>query len=293
MGIRLCKLRDRSGSSWQWEDSCSPTSDYSRALDSYSRALEGMSDVDPFSMRTFQVSDLKIGKNGFDPVEPSMRALLLEHLKLGTGSTIKALGGSRGGQNAGLWSIRDSAPRTPTHMKDLVIKLVKLGSQESEKFRALALRHPHIVKDPDLAFPIQIVRLLGMQGQKMHELIVMPKAPGVPLQDFIGEKWWSTSRSSHTQLMQVIEKVGGSVAEFHARYGNSQHCDLQVSNIFYDAETSQVTIIDLAHVGRKAKDNDVEHFCECLQLFSGAYGSAFVQTVKHFRKGYSSRCQLL
>merc|ERR1712178_150946 len=98
--------------------------------------------------------------------------------------------------------------------------------------------------------------------------------------------WWGQETAA---LMQIMEKVGTCLAEFHQKHNNSQHGDFQPSNIFYDETDGSIAFIDLVGIGPEGAclDNDVEHFLQSLNLISRAYGPKFLEDAQtHFRSGY-------
>lgn len=241
------------------------------------------------SRSDLNVCHMEISQLAFDPTHPSIRPRLLRLLNMGVESSITALDGCRGGQNSGIWSISDCSG-APDDTKELIIKLVRPEAGEGEKLVRLASKYPDILEDKSLGFPFTIVNCIGANQATLYQLIVMRKVPGVPFQDYIGEKWWSRSPQAHADLFRVTKKLGEKLAQFHERYDGAQHGDFSASNIFYDEASDMITFIDLADIGPKhLLNNDADHFIMCMEIVSAAYGRAFKdQTQRYFSSGYSS-----
>lgn len=242
------------------------------------------------SRSTLNVCQMEISHLDFDPTHPSVRARLLRLLNVGFSSTIRALDGSRGGQNNGIWSITDSSLGPEDDAQELILKLVKPEAGEGEKLLKLASKYPDIIEDRSLAFPFRIVNCVGTSQSTLYQLIVMRKVPGVPFQDYIGQKWWSRSPRDHDDLFRVTMKLGQKLAQFHERYDGAQHGDFSASNIFYDEASDMISFIDLADIGpQDILKNDADHFIKCMEIVSAAYGAAFKdQTQRYFSSGYTS-----
>eukprot|EP00427_Karlodinium_veneficum_P020832 CAMPEP_0169114796 /NCGR_PEP_ID=MMETSP1015-20121227/28968_1 /TAXON_ID=342587 /ORGANISM="Karlodinium micrum, Strain CCMP2283" /LENGTH=353 /DNA_ID=CAMNT_0009177141 /DNA_START=213 /DNA_END=1278 /DNA_ORIENTATION=- len=183
-------------------------------------------------------------------------------------SLLEELKGNCGGLNQGVWVVKDNSQK-------FMLKLVKGVNSfgmptEGEKFFRILNEHPGISTDQTLSFPVKIIRLVSLGQGKLYELIVMRKAPGALLSEHI-----ATMRSENRvqQLLQIFEQCGQFLAEFHACYDNKQHNDFQPSNIFYDPVTSRFTLIDLADMGPKIHEADVERFANALAFFRIAMDS--------------------
>jgi len=239
---------------------------------------------------TLHAGNLELADDGvFDPLQPEFSEKLFQMLGVGDGATAEKLPGFQGGLNEGVWALRE-APGVDGHSQEWIMKLVR-GKRlvpalptEAENLDRLVSEHPGIVADALLAFPIRTVGCLGTSG-KAYDLIVMRRAPGERLAEVICHMWYA---GRHEDLWVVIQRVGAAVAEFHARYLNSQHGDMQPSNIFWDESSQQVTFIDVGGMGVPVERGDVDHFAHAVQLLATAYGNDFEADCLHaFQSGYS------
>jgi len=210
----------------------------------------------------------------------AVQSQLFQKLGLSANTTIQRLC-QPGGRNLGVWLLHDR-----TSARHLVAKLVAGEFNEGDQFVRLANEWPNIVNDPLLAFPMCILQEKRPSGARAFDLIVMNPAAGLPLADAIGTLWYS---GQNAKVLQIMEKTGACLGQFHARYSNRQHGDFQPSNVFYDARTDAITFIDLADIGRtNITSNDVQHFLESIRIISAAYGPQFCQLAQsHFQTGYS------
>jgi len=178
-------------------------------------------------------------------------------------------------------------------VKDLVLKLVKcsrLGPRcltEAENFVKLNNDHPKISKDPLVAFPVRIFKCHGPGPERPHryDLVVMWKVTGERMAEFIAHKWYA---KEFDDLWQVFERVGQTLASFHQRYGDSQHGDFQPSNVFYDQETGDMSLIDIGGMGVPTSETDFEHFNKALKLLADVYGSQLLTGQKSFETGHTA-----
>jgi len=189
-----------------------------------------------------------------------------------------------GGRNNGCWSMHSGS-------QELILKLVKASHHEGEQLLDLARRFPAIVHDPTISFPSHVFRCVDCSGAHRFDLIVMVRAAGVSLAEFICEAWYA---KRVPQLMRVLEKLGSQLHEFHMRYCNSQHGDFHVSNIFYDKATDTITFIDIADVGSASSNlnPDKQHFLKSLQAICQSYGATFLAEASGaFELGYRSKAR--
>jgi len=256
--------------------------------------------------RALEVDELVFTVAPFDPLrEPALRNQIVSQLGLGNRASMEAMQGFRGGLNEGVWFLSDpdrqpSGPskdgRSRSGSEDLVLKLVRCHRiasgvlTEAENFIKIYKDHPGIVNDPCVAFPCKIFHCVGPTGQIANDLIVMRKVRGERLAEKIAHLWY---RNQVPQLMQILQKLGGQLALYHGRYGkdgnsgNAQHGDFQPSNIFYDEESDQISLIDIGGMGVPTKDNDCDHFTNSLRLLSDAYGQRLShEGLHHFNMGY-------
>jgi hypothetical protein len=222
-----------------------------------------------------QPAEIQIGNLNFDPSNTMVKSQLLALLGAPEDARIEKLSGNTGGLNEGAWTLRSQ-----TH--DLILKLVSANRHEGEKILQLMRKHPSMMHDAALSFPVKVVHCMCATGLKKYDLMVMPRAQGIPLGDFIGEKWWS---GKGTCVMRILQKLGACLRQFHSCYGNSQHGDFQPSNIFYDEAADKITFIDVADIGKHNPDKD--HFMSSLKIISQAYGANFfAEASRAFQSGY-------
>lgn len=221
-----------------------------------------------------EVGELRIDAGPFNPSHPSTRAQLVAQLGAGNNATIEEMQGFRGGLNEGIWFLRDHVRE-----QEFVLKLVR-GHRidpnlptEAENLQKICREHPNVFADATIAFPIRLLNVIGQDGAKRYDLIVMQKARGLRLAEVIARKWYT---GQAPQLMRILEKVGSCLADFHGRYGGKQHGDFQPSNILYDEERDAVVMIDIGGMGVPTTDTDAEHFAKTLRLLAESYGARLV-----------------
>merc|ERR1719221_6278 len=140
-----------------------------------------------------------------------------------------------GSQSLVLRAVKGALPGMPT----VAEKLVKLSTQ-----------HPAMKSDPVLAFPLMVIHCLGASGDTRCDLVVMREPSGKTFAELIAQKW---TAKHLTKLMTHFEEFGICLADFHARYGNKQHGDLQPSKIFYDEASGKFTMVDVHDVGTQGR----------------------------------------
>jgi len=226
-----------------------------------------------------------MGPEGFNPLKPPLRQLLLSKLGLPQNASISAMQGFRGGLNEGVWFAK-----APGSREELVLKLVRCNRiaanvlTEAENFSKIYREHPQVIRDPAIAFPVKIFRCLDRAGVRKHDLIVMRKTRGERLAEWIARKWYASDIQT---VLQIFEFLGSCLAEFHARYGNAQHGDFQPSNIFYDEESGDACFIDIGGMGVPTMETDVEHFVKSLNLLAETYGQTLAADGRRwFEQGY-------
>jgi len=238
--------------------------------------------------------DLQMGSDTFNPLEASLRQQLLSQLGLSAATTVEEMQGFRGGLNEGVWYMSEPNQGAGVPREELVLKLVRchrIASNiltEAENFIKLFHDYPNALNDKFIAFPVKLFSCKGTNGVKRHDLIVMRKVRGERLAELIAKKVYSNQTPS---LLQILEKLGVCLAEFHNRYGGSNHGDFQPSNIFYDEETEETTFIDIGGMGVPTMESDVEHFNKSMNLLSEAYGThspgIAVNGIRQFERGYN------
>mmetsp|Transcript_105123 Transcript_105123/g.296052 ORF Transcript_105123/g.296052 Transcript_105123/m.296052 type:complete len:369 (-) Transcript_105123:233-1339(-) len=235
------------------------------------------------------IEELWLGSDNFNPADPDVLAQLTASLRIDSKSAFEKLTGFQGGLNAGVWTLSASSI---TERKDFVLKLVR-GERfvpqlptEAESFVKLAIDYPGIASDPNLSFPVKLFACVRPDGTKLQDLIVMRRMQGERLAEVIGRKWYG---NEHDQLWRVFAHVGSLLADFHRRYGNVQHGDLQPCNIFWDERASMASFIDIGGMGAKTADNDFEHFSKSVRLMTAAYGPHFESSaLQAFASGYAT-----
>jgi len=185
--------------------------------------------------------------------------------------------GFQGGLNEGVWQLGG-----------FILKLTTAERRhpavptEAEMLMKLHKVWPGIASDTDLAFPVAIFHLVGPHGQRRHDLIVMNQAPGCSLTDYLA---CQLSCNKVHEALQVIDRLGAFLGEFHKRYDNHQHSDFTPSNVFYDESQSKFTLIDVSGIAPiqpgSSEDTDIYRFCISISLCAGAYGQVFSKEAPH------------
>jgi tRNA A-37 threonylcarbamoyl transferase component Bud32 len=126
-----------------------------------------------------------------------------------------------------------------------------------------------------------------------QNLIVMPKALGVRLTDWMG---LAVARGQTEQIVHAVEELGRDLRGFHEKY-KTVHADFQPSNIFFgrlsgvneQCEPHNV-FIDIGGIGTAVGETDQVHFTKALELLGKAYGQDFVDSTQEaFMKGYNGQ----
>jgi hypothetical protein len=258
--------------------------------------------------RILDVDNLEMPSQLFNPQDPQVFMQLASKLGLGSHARVEEFptGVQRGGLNDGVWYISDpelasfgpskAGISNASGSEQLVLKLVRshrVASNvptETENFLKLQRDHPNIVNDPQVAFPCRIYSCI-YNGQKQKDLIVMRKARGERLAEFMAKKWYG-NEASKRQLMNILKKIGATLREFHSRYSGLQHGDFTPSNIFYDEANDHITFIDNGGMGVPTTVKDVPHFLNSLRLVSRAYGPRLANEGSQlFEQGYAQASQ--
>jgi len=234
--------------------------------------------------------DLVFGPGAFDPLQQHVRGQLLANFQLTEACVIEEMSGFKGGLNQGVWFMKEPA-RIP---QDYVLKLVRCNRiasnvlTEAENCAKLFREQKGLATDAAVSFPVKTFNCVDSSGEKQHDLIVMKKVRGERLAEAIAHKWHA---KQFDRVYQIMDKVGYALADFHGRYGNTQHGDFQPANIFWDEERSGVSLIDIGGMGVPCMDNDMEHFQNALRLLAESYKSPDLHNVgyRHFEQGYN-RC---
>lgn len=264
----------------------------------------GMQAGELLSANGLEIGEVQMGSPPFCPMNPALNSQLIQALGVSSHAVIEEMQGFRGGLNEGVWYLTDPAPPQQTHglgaknalgqssgSGDLVLKLVRCHRiapsvlTEAENFCKIVRDHPGVVNDPLISFPCKILGCVGPNGTKLHDLIVMRKMRGERLAEMVATKLFN---NQVPQLLQIFDKLGGVVCDFHRRYGMCQHGDLQPSNIFYDEDLDRIALIDLGGMGVPTMESDMEHFAKSLKLLSEAYGAKLANDgLRYFEQGYA------
>mmetsp|Transcript_73049 Transcript_73049/g.191507 ORF Transcript_73049/g.191507 Transcript_73049/m.191507 type:complete len:800 (-) Transcript_73049:100-2499(-) len=252
----------------------------------------GVSPARSSRWQSLEQGELQMGSDAFNPSQAGLRQQLTSKMGLPASSTIEEMQGFRGGLNEGVWYLSEPSQGAGVPREELVLKLVRCHRiatnilTEAENFLKLFRDFPGILNDKHVAFPVKIFSCHGLGGTKRHDLIVMRKVRGERLAELIARKWYG---NQVPQLMQILEKLGVCLAEYHNRYGAaSQHGDFQPSNIFYDEETDEITFIDVGGMGVPTMETDVEHFSKSMNLLAEAYGFQLaIDGIRVFEQGYN------
>merc|ERR1712187_377773 len=236
------------------------------------------------SSGAMKVGDLCIGDQPCRLADRAFQNQLFAILGVDQRATAEDLRGCGGAHNEGVCILK-----TPT--EELVLKLVRSQAifpgvpTEAENLIKSSQEHPSILQDTSVAFPRQIVRVLGSRQDHRYDVIVMQKAVGQGLGQVIQQKWRA---GRIPELMSILEKVGECLGKFHQRYGNKQHGDLTPTNVLYDETSGCVTLIDLGGMGCSSCEGDVSYFSKNLSLSARLVGQQLeTQGVLHFKQGYA------
>lgn len=243
---------------------------------------------------TLRVAEVRLGSGSFNPKQPHLQMQILQRIGAHHGATIETLEGTvhGGQQSANVWHIgRDPCLRADGSNHELVLKLVSSSRvaegfpTQTENFLKLYKDYPTVIEDTNVAFPSNILHCIGRDNVRQHDLIVMRKVEGQKLSEIMARKW---AGKQIQQLMDIFQKLGSCLAEFHLRYDNLQHGAFQPSNIFYNDEDERITFIDMGSMGVPEMDSDIQHFTRSLTRLSDAYGRTLLNDgMRHFEQGYA------
>mmetsp|Transcript_38890 Transcript_38890/g.91578 ORF Transcript_38890/g.91578 Transcript_38890/m.91578 type:complete len:472 (+) Transcript_38890:48-1463(+) len=230
-------------------------------------------------------SVLKLSGASFDPDDISVKSQLCSLLRIPSSATVSRLSHFQGGINEGVWSVDCGKDGQP-----LVLKLVKPDRlhpsrpSEAERFAQLRAEHPAMVHDEALAFPIRLLDCQGPTSQKIFDLIVMHKAPGICLAHSMAR---GHANGKLQEVHAAFERVGSCIAGIHSRY-KKQHGDFTPSNVWFEEATGRVTVIDTSTMGEEGTESDLQRFEASLQKFH-AYDAGFKEAcMQALRRGYDS-----
>merc|ERR1719221_1516901 len=118
----------------------------------------------------------------------------------------------------------------------------------------------------------------------------MSRAPGCAFTEYLAVQ---LSSDNVAETLQVIDRLGGFLGEFHNRYDNHQHGDFTPSNVFYDQPQGKFTLIDVSGIapvqhGYEA-ETDSFRFNISMNLCYSKYGPLFAEAAPgRFTKSYKA-----
>mmetsp|Transcript_20688 Transcript_20688/g.32959 ORF Transcript_20688/g.32959 Transcript_20688/m.32959 type:complete len:910 (+) Transcript_20688:47-2776(+) len=237
------------------------------------------------------MSELPMQTDAFDPSCPILKAHLLQNLGMSRSATIESLQDNSGAFNDGVWIVSGGLS------SGLVLKLVPhqqtTRKTDQEKYTSIQQQCPKILSEYSVAFPLKILQLIGPDGDRYKDLLVMRQAPGLQLTQHLYHKF---NGGLITDLLNMFEEFGRFLKTMHQVYRvenrSMQHGDCQPSNVFYDEVSAGFTLIDVADFGfgpylAQGGEDDVEHFVEGLSSLQAWYGQSLIDDcIDKFREGY-------
>ena len=214
------------------------------------------------------------------PALDMYKSELFEILRIPSSSSLTRLSGFTGGQNQGIWFAKSNERKT--HCLKVVKSARRFPSMPSERENYVELleRFPKLISDHSITFPVKVVQLVDKQagGNKpVFDVIVMPVAKGGRMAEVIGNLDKDTGGMA--LITKIFTAVGAQLKKFHSDYADTQHTDLQTSNIFIDIQAPSqpvgVSFIDLGGMGTMVQSGDVDYFKESIRLLANTYGSEF------------------
>lgn len=241
----------------------------------------------PSNFRHCEFSELRMNGPKFDMNQRALADALLRTLQLPPSTRLTAMQGFRGGMNQGIWFAQCPG------REELVLKLVqgqRVASSimtEAENIGKLQRDFPELTRDPLVAFPGKVVGLRDPSGVKRQDIIAMCKVPGESLGQWIATKWMATASQDRGKVMEVLENLAAVLADFHRKYGNTQHGDFTPSNVYFHEASSRFYFIDIGGMGIPTTETDVEHFVRSCTLLAESYGPEFAADSKEVvERGY-------
>lgn len=266
--------------------------EYPQVVQKTAQSTSGSRPVSTISTRSegvkqppLTVEDLQIGAGKFEPRQPHILSQLVAKLGLSRNTGIEALKGFIGGRNEGVWILTD---KQGARTEQYVLKLVSCHRPhqavptEMEQFVKLSKDHPGLRTDTSMAFPVKLFACQN-PGPRRYDLIVMRSAAGARLSEVLSNKWYAQRIQ---EVFQILRCVGACLKRYHLRYGNTQHSDLQPSNVFWDEATHTVTFIDLGGMGLPTVETDNEHFKKALRMMTEKWGAIREDCCRMFDAGY-------
>jgi hypothetical protein len=236
---------------------------------------------------------LRMTGDKFDAQRELPRILEAIGLPSNSPASVEMMTGFSGGLNDGVWFLTLQGSANVGGANELVLKLVPSRRKyptlptEVENSVRLSRSYPNIRTDPGVAFPVKMLDCMPKKGQQMQNLIIMPKAPGQRLGDWLGLSW---ARGHHDAIAYAMELLGRDLRAFNARYGGQQHADFQPSNIYYNEADSAFVYIDIGGIGTAVGEQDNVHFTKALEICGKAYGEQFVSMTKEaFNAGFNEK----
>jgi predicted unusual protein kinase regulating ubiquinone biosynthesis (AarF/ABC1/UbiB family) len=201
--------------------------------------------------------------------------------------------GFSGGCNEGVFFLTVPSPGQATvYALKLVVATRKFPTlpTEAENLTRLVRAFPHIRDDPYVAFPVKIFDCVAPSGKKAYNLLVMKKAEGTRMSEWIAFK---LANQRGNEIFAGCETLGRELRIFMNKYNQSQHTDFQPSNIFVHENNGRggrmFSFIDIGGMGSPVLESDKEHFLKSLEILGKSYGAQFVAGASAaFQKGYAA-----
>jgi hypothetical protein len=247
----------------------------------------------PFAdARLLSIENFSLDQSDFNPSRAQLKAKLSKKLRLENAVFDKLDSDNSGCFNDDIWVVSDA---TTT---GLVLKLVPHNGAEKtdrEKYLDLQRMCPDILTDFSLTFPIKILQLKEPSGAINKDLIVMRKAVGIQLTQYM---WNNFNCGQGAELLCVFHNFGKFLKAIHSTYRDvnrsMQHGNCHPSNVFYDEVSRVFTLVDVVDFGFGSDsveegEDDVQLFLELLQSLTPWYGKSLIEDCAvFFRSGYCS-----
>jgi len=232
---------------------------------------------------------IRITRSPFELVH--YKGEILSRLGLTFDHSISRMTGFTGGQNEGIFLIQSPQNSTRMYCLKVVGSERKFDSVPTERENYLKMRSkfPELIGDENVTFPVAIFQLISSASSvAMYDVFVMKVARGERMAELIGRL---VKVGEWNKLGKIFRKVGIEIGRFHLRYKNTQHADLQCSNIYVDlADDGFVTCIDVGGMGSNVQGKDVDYFVESIKLLGRTYGPEFERiAIDNFSRGYAAR----
>mmetsp|Transcript_23228 Transcript_23228/g.36329 ORF Transcript_23228/g.36329 Transcript_23228/m.36329 type:complete len:696 (+) Transcript_23228:72-2159(+) len=256
----------------------------------------------PLSSRTtMSIEDFRADASVFDPTDPQLKSQLLKKMGIAGNAAIEKLEDNAGSFNDGVWIVSDSKSDA------LVLKLVPHHrvredmKTDTEKYTTLLQRCPNIVSELSFTVPVMVLQLIGVDGARSKDLLVMRKAMGLQITQHLYNKYLAICSGEDQRLAELSNmfwEFGRFMRTIHRVYSvgdtSMQHGDCQPSNVFYDEASGIFTLVDVADFGfgpflAQGGEDDVEHFIDGLRSLQTWYGKNLIDAcASEFRNGYAA-----